>query len=218
MDKGWLVADDNKTPASSMYSQIIREIKRCHRLGKQPRFVKHGRGFVGLSTWVARGLIFEIENHNRKVRRELHKHLLNMEWDDFERLIARLLEEMDFDGIEVTEKVKDGGIDVRGTLVVGDVIRTQMAVQVKRWKRNVQTPTVQQVRGSLGPHEQGLIITTGDFTKGARKNAAKPELKPVALMNGEQLVALLVENRIGIDWQSHDLIELYDEDDPFNKR
>ena len=60
----------------------------------------------------------------------------------------------------------DGGIDVRGTLVVGDVIRTRMAVQVKRWKRNVQAPTVQQVRGSLGTHEQGLIVTTSDFRQG----------------------------------------------------
>jgi len=35
-----------------------------------------------------------------------------------------------------------------------------MAGQVKRWKRNVQAPMVRQVRGSLGTHEQGLIITT----------------------------------------------------------
>ena len=213
--EGWLIADDNKTPEASMYSQILREIERCNRRGEQPRFVKHGKGFVGLSRWMAKGLVFEIENHNKKVRKELHKHLLDMEWDDFESLIARLLGEMGFEGIEVTDKVKDGGIDVRGTLIVGYVIRTQMAVQVKRWKANVQTPTVQQVRGSLGPHEQGLIITTGGFTKGARENAAKPEFKPVALMNGEQLVTLLVENGIGIDRQSHDLIELYDDDDPF---
>jgi restriction system protein len=60
---------------------------------------------------------------------------------------------------------KDGGIDVRGALVVGDVIRTRLAVQVKRWKNNVQSPVIQQVRGSLGAHEQGLIITTSDFMR-----------------------------------------------------
>jgi restriction system protein len=65
-----------------------------------------------------------------------------------------------FEEVEVTSRTKDGGIDVRGTLVVGDVIRTRLAVQVKRWKQNVQSPVIQQVRGSLGAHEQGLIITT----------------------------------------------------------
>ena len=210
IEEGWLVSG-SLTPEASMYAQILTEIERCVRRGKQSRFVKHGKGFVGLSKWMARGLAFEIENHNRKVHKELHKRLLKMDWKDFERLTARLLAKIGFDEIEVTGKV-DGGIDVRGTLVVGDVIRIRMAVQVKRWKKeNVQTPIVQQVRGSLGPHEQGLIITTGDFSKGARENAAKPEFKPVALMNGKQLVALLVENGIGVELQSHDLIEL-DED------
>jgi restriction system protein len=67
-----------------------------------------------------------------------------------------------------------------------------MAIQVKRWKNNVQAPVVQQVRGSLGTHEQGLIITTSDFGKGARDEAARSDATPVALMNGEELVSLLV--------------------------
>ena len=73
-----------------------------------------------------------------------------------------------------------------------------MAVQVKRWKNNVQAPVVQQVRGSLGTHEQGLIVTTSDFTKGAREEAERPDATPVGLMNGELMVALLVEHGIGV--------------------
>jgi len=92
------------------------------------------------------------------------------------------------------------------------VIRTRMAVQVKKWKKNVQAPVVQQVRGSLGTHEQGLIITTSDFSPGARQEAARPDaVHTVALMNGEQLVVLLVENGIGVVRRSHDLIELNQE-------
>ena len=116
--------------------------------------------------------------------------------------------EMGFEDIEVTSRTKDGGIDVRGTLVVGDVIRTRMAIQVKKWRRNIQAPLVQQVRGSLGTHEQGLIITTSDFSAGARKEAARPDATPVALMNGEQLVLLLIENGIGVSRRSHELFEL----------
>jgi len=85
-----------------------------------------------------------------------------------------------------------------------------MAVQGKKWKpkNRVQAPVVQQVRGGLGTHEQGLIITTSDFSKGAREEAMRPNAVPVALMNGEQLVALLISNDIGITRRSHDIIEL----------
>ena len=67
------------------------------------------------------------------------------------------------------------------------------------------------MRGSLGTHEQGLIITTSDFSPGARKEAARPDAVPVALMNGEQLVMLLVENGIGVTRLSHEIVELPDE-------
>jgi restriction system protein len=93
------------------------------------------------------------------------------------------------------------------------VIRTRMAVQVKRWKGNVQAPIVQQVRGSLGTHDQGLIITTSNFSNGARDEAERPNAVPVALMNGEQLVALLVEHDIGVRRTSHHLIELAGNED-----
>jgi len=207
LELGWLDTK-GKTPEASMYAQILTEIRRYRKRGERPRFIQHGKGYVGLSRWMGRGLAFEIEQHNKKVRQALRKRLLAMDWGEFEELIARLLAEMGFEDIEMTRRSGDGGIDVRGTLVVGDVIRTRMAVQVKKWKRNVQAPVVQQVRGSLGTHEQGLIITTSDFSPGARKEAARPDAVPVALMNGEQLVMLLVENSIGVTRRSHDLIEL----------
>ena len=110
-------------------------------------------------------------------------------------------------------EIKDGGIDVRGTLVVGDVVRIKMAVQVKKWKlkNNILAPVVQQVRGSLGAHEQGLIITTSDFSAGAIKEAAQPDKTPIALMNGEQLVMLLMEHGIGVHRSTPDLFEIDEE-------
>lgn len=212
LEFGWL-STGGKTPEASMYAQIINEIKRYQRRGEQPRFKQHGRGFIGLTQWMEQGLSFEIEQHNKQVRKELHKRLLNMKWEDFEELIARLLAEIGFEEIEVTNPSKDGGIDVRGILVIGEVIRTRMAIQVKRWKRNVQSPAVQQVRGSLGAHEQGLIITTSDFSAGAYKEAARSDAIPVGLMNGEQLVLLLVENGLGVNHSSHELFELSEEND-----
>lgn len=207
LEHGWLDTA-GKTPEATMYAQIITEIKRNKKRGKQPRFAMHGKGYVGLAKWMGHGLTFEIEQHNAQIRKELHKRLFKLTSDGFEELIAQLLAEIGFEKIEVTSKSKDGGIDVRGTLVVGDVISTRMAIQAKKWKANVQAPTVQQVRGSLGAHEQGLIITTSDFSPGARKEAARPDATPVAIMNGEQLAMLLMAYGIGVSRSSTDLFDL----------
>jgi restriction system protein len=207
VERGWLQTE-GKTPEMTMYSQVISEIKRYKNRGEQPRFVKHGKGYFGLSRWMGEGLAFQIEQHNRGVHEALRQRLHEIDPGEFEELVGRLLAEVGFEDIEVTSRSSDGGIDVRGTLVVGDVIRTRMAVQVKRWRKNVQAQTVQQVRGSLGTHEQGLIVTTSDFSEGAREEAERPDAVPVALMNGEQLVALLVENEIHVTRIAHDIIEL----------
>ena len=209
LENGWVVTE-GKTPEASMYAQVLTEIKRCRKRDVPSRFVQHGRGFVGLTKWMGRGLAFDIEQHNKRVRQSMHKRLLAMDWGDFEDLVARLLVEIGFEDVEVTQRSGDKGIDVRGTLVVGEVIRTRMAVQAKKWKpeTRVDSPVIQQVRGSLGTHEQGLIITTSDFTTGARTEAARPNAVPVGLMNGQQLVALLAEYGIGITRRTHDIIEL----------
>jgi restriction system protein len=205
-----LLNTEGKTPEATMYAQILTEINRSRKRGKQPRFIQHGKGYVSLSQWFGRGLVFEIEKHNKDVRNKLHKKLFALKPAEFEELIGQLLAEVGFEEIEVTKRSNDGGIDVRGLLVVGEVIKIRMAVQAKRWKKgnNIQKPIVQQIRGSLGVHEQGLIITTSDFSPGARKEALRPDAVPVALMNGEELVALLVEHKIGITLQTHNLLEL----------
>ncbi|MBX0330696.1 restriction endonuclease [Oscillochloris sp. ZM17-4] len=208
-----IIASDGQTPASSMYAVILTEIDRALKRGEQPRFAKHGKGMVSLAAWEPVGLPAEIEQHNRAVRQRLRERLHTLAPSAFEDLIGQLLTKIGFENVTVTAASGDGGIDVRGTLVVGDVIRTRMAVQVKRWKRNVQAPVVQQVRGSLGAHEQGLIITTSDFSAGARSEAARPDATPVALMHGEQLVTLLIEHDIGVRRASYDLIELGEDEE-----
>ena len=202
-----LIGTAGKTPEATLRSAIAVEIERHERRGERPRFVRYERGFIGLSRWGRSGLAYEVEQHNRKIHRELLARVREMPPEKFETLIGTLLAKIGFDEVQVTARSGDGGIDVRGTLVVGGVIRTRMAVQVKRWKPNVLAPTVQQVRGSLGAHEQGLIITTSDFSQGARQEAERSDATPVALMNGEEMVGLLVEHNIGVRRVPADLLD-----------
>lgn len=210
LQEGWLNTG-GKTPEATMYALVISEIKRHRRRAEQPRFVRHGRGYVGLSKWQARGLAFEIARHKLQVGEVLRKKLLAMTPDKFEELIEQLLPEMGFEQVELTKSRADGGIDVRGALVVSDVIQIRLAAQVKRWKRNIHAPVVQQVRGSLGAHEQGLIITTSDFSSGAVREAAQADKTPIALMNGRQLVMLLMEHGIGVRRSTLDLFDIDEE-------
>jgi len=83
-----------------------------------------------------------------------------------------------------------------------------MAIQAKKWKQNIQAPVIQQVRGSLGTHEQGMIITTSDFSTGAVTEAARANAVPVALVNGTALVELLIEHEIMVTRVQYELINL----------
>ncbi len=211
-----LIKTKGLTPEATLYSQILSEIRRQARRGDMPRFIMQRGGLVSLSSWQpieAVGLASQIEQHNKQARKKFHEQLLSRDPKDFEELIGKLSNAMGFQDVTVTKYSGDNGIDVRGTLVVGDVIRVNMAVQVKRWKDNVLAPIVQQVRGSLGPHDQGLIITTSDFSPGAIEEARRTDRIPVALMNGDQLVALLVEHSIGVLRTPYQLIELGETDE-----
>jgi len=210
IEKGWLVTG-GKTPEATMYAQVITEIKRQQKRGERPRFVCHGQGLIGLSQWENDELASQIEQHNQQVRKALRERLLAMKPREFEELIPRLLAEMGLEMVGITKASGDGGIDVRGTMVIGMAIHIKMAVQVKKWKHNVQSPVVQQVRGSLGAHEQGLIITTSDFSPGAIKEAEQADKTPVFLMNGEKLVMLLTEYGIGVRRSTPDLFEIDEE-------
>jgi len=205
--KGWLTSG-GQTPEAIMAAQLSTEMKRSQSKGIRPRFVRHERGFYGLSRWMGKGLFYEIERHNQRIRKQLLGRIRKLPPAEFETLIGRLLTALNFEKVEVTKETGDGGIDVRGVLVVGEALPVRMAVQVKRWKNNVQAPTVQQVRGSLGAHEQGLIISTSGFSSGAQAEARRPDAPPVGLMDGERLVQLLVANDIGVHRANPDIIEL----------
>lgn len=204
-----LVDTSGKTPEATMYAQILTEVKRRRQRDEPQRFMLLGKGMVSLAKWQASGIAYQVDEANKKARETLLKHIKALPPYDFENMVSQLLLALGFEEVEVTNRSNDGGIDVRGTLVVGEVIRTRLAVQVKRWNRNVQSPVIQQVRGSLGTHEQGLIITTSDFSKGVREEATRANATPVGLMNGTQLVDLLIQNEIGITLTPLQLIQLY---------
>jgi restriction system protein len=208
-----LITTAGKTPEATLLAQIGTDIDRRERRGERPRFTRHGRGYIGLTRWTANGLAFQIAQHNDRVRQEMHARIRALSASEFEQLARTLLISMGLETVEVSGGSGDGGIDVRGVMVTGDVIRTRMAVQVKHWKKTVEPAVVREVRGSLGTHEQGLIITSSTFSKSARQEAERGNATPVGLMDGEQLVTLLIEHEIGVRRRQENILELETESD-----
>lgn len=207
--RGFLTTE-GLTPKQTMYVQLMTDVKRRHQRADEPRFTQYPKGIFGLARWIQTGLEAEIARHNRDVKEDLLKRLRKMDAYDFEKLVGTLLGAMGFENVVVTKRSKDGGIDVRGTLVANDVIRTDMAVQVKRWERNVRSPDVQKLRGALDPHERGLLITTSEYETGARTEATLPNRQPIGLMGGGHLIDLLIEHQIGVKRENPDLLEAVD--------
>lgn len=209
---GGLIRTGGKTPAATLNALVGTDIRQREARGERQRFVRPARGMIALAD-LPDDLFALIAKRNRDVRTRLLKQAREGSPANFEQLVATLLVKMGFADVEVTRLGGDGGVDVRGTLVVGDVVRVRMAVQAKRWQGNVLAPIVQQVRGSLGAHEQGLIITTSDFSRGAREEAARADASPVALMSGAQLAALMAEYEVGVQREEHVLLTLDDSEE-----
>jgi hypothetical protein len=197
-----------QTPEATMGSRLYVDTKR-----PGSRFRRVSRGVFALVEAQPGDITQRIETLNRKAQAELRKRLRSMPADRFEALIGELLIAIGFDEatVEVTRYGGDGGVDVRGVLNAGGVTEVNAAVQAKRWKRNIQVRTVRELRGSLTAQEQGIIITTSDFSSGARKEAEEAGKTRISLINCDQLLHLLIQHGIGVTQEQHTLLSLDEE-------
>ncbi len=140
------------------------------------------------------------ENHvETDWHEELLEVLLQMDASAFERLIQRLLREAGFIQVEVTGRSGDGGIDGRGIMRLGGLLSFHVLFQCKRYQGSVSASQVRDFRGALvGRADKGLLITTGNFTKDAMKEATRDGATPIDLIDGEQLIEKLKELRLGV--------------------
>ncbi|MBQ8479965.1 MAG: restriction endonuclease [Akkermansia sp.] len=209
IENGWLQSN-GLTPEASMGAQIYTYIKRCESQGRRSIF-SINKGYVSLTEWIGSPLEQQIEQHNENVRQELLNRVMNLEPVDFEKLVLRLLICMGFSQAEQTKPSGDHGIDVKGTLNIHDTINLKLAVQVKRWKNNIQAPHIQNLRGSLRTYEQGLFVTTSDFSKGAKEEAKRKDAHcDIALINGSKLIDNLVKYHLGVTLNRYHLLTLKD--------
>ncbi len=142
-------------------------------------------------------------------RKTLHQQLLTMTPDAFERLSKRVLRESGFVQVEVTGQTGDGGIDGKGIVKIQGILSYHVAFQCKRYKASVGSPVIRDFRGAMiGRADKGLFITTGTFTRDAKEEAIRPGTSPIDLIDGDDLVSMLKELRLGVNVKMVEEVEV----------
>jgi len=139
-----------------------------------------------------------VEEHTQEVRKELREHVMGMKPNHFEVFAGQLLQALGFTDVQITGRSGDGGIDGHGSLELG-VVRVKGAFQFKRWQQNVPRPIIDQFRGAItGFYDQGIFITTSDFSEEAKQASSRPGTIPIVMINGERIIDIMLEKGLGV--------------------
>lgn len=147
-----------------------------------------------------------LESSDQSLRRDLGQELLSRVKGCsprfFEKLVVDLLVAMGYGGSRIDAgqavgRSGDGGVD--GIIKEDKLGLDAVYLQAKRWEGTVGRPTVQEFAGSLDGYRarKGVLITTSGFSKEAKDYVDKIE-KKIVLIDGEQLVQLMIDHGVGV--------------------
>ena len=132
-------------------------------------------------------------------KEELLEILHGLDSAHFERLCQRVLRESGFTQVEVTGRTGDGGIDGTGTVKIGGLLSFPILFQCKKYQGSVGPTVVRDFRGAMvGRADRGLILTTGVFTREARKEANRDGAPHIDLVDRDVLLEKLKDLRLGV--------------------
>jgi restriction endonuclease Mrr len=198
-------------PYQSVYIAIQQKNQRLEELGERTIFItsREGEkwGWVRLrdTSDFAQGsdaheLEAKILNMNETVGGKVREWLQKMDWRTFEStFLMRVLEALGFQEVNITQPTRDGGADARVTYRRG-IVEARAIVSAKRWKtKSVALDEVQRLRGLKGDEDTAIIITIGQFTQDAEKEARPGQNQRVVyLIDGDKLIEICTRNRIGV--------------------
>ena len=126
----------------------------------------------------------------------------DMGWD-FEEFIKLLFIAMGLDDVTVTDRTRDGGIDLtalrRGVEGLSSMDEVQYVAQAKRYKPDTPAKLVdiRALRGVMPLSSKGVFVTTGRYTKDAREFAKADPARPILLLDGRAVVQLCIDHGLG---------------------
>ncbi len=142
---------------------------------------------------------------NSNLASDLMEEVMKFTPSDFEKLVVKLLLKMGYgSGIDnagfVTKATGDGGID--GIIKEDQLGFSSIFIQAKQWQPSakVDRPEVQKFAGALQGvrASKGLFITTAGFTNKAREYAENLHGSTIVLVDGGQLMKLMIKFNLGV--------------------
>lgn len=132
-------------------------------------------------------------------RSSLLNILQGLSGEGFERLCQRLLRESGFEAVTITGRSGDGGLDGIGILQMNPFVSFKVLFQCKRYLGVVNASQVRDFRGAMmGRADKGIILTTGNFTSDAKKEAVRDGVPPIELVDSEKLLDMFEELQLGL--------------------
>jgi len=142
-------------------------------------------------------------------KEKLLQTILEISPSSFEKLTQRLLRESGFVEVEVTGRSGDGGIDGKGIAKMSGLLSFHVIFQCKRYKGSITPSQIRDFRGAMqGRADKGIFITTGNFTRDARKEATRDGAPPIDLIDGEMLCEKLKEFSLGVKTRIVEEVEI----------
>lgn len=134
----------------------------------------------------------------------------------FEGLVIDLLRAMGYgashaEASQLLGRSGDAGLD--GVIRQDRLGLEAVYIQAKRWDNTVGRPAVQAFAGSLqgARAHKGVMLTTATFSQEARDFVRGIEMR-IALIDGSELVALMIEHDIGVSKETMVEIKRLDND------
>ena len=144
---------------------------------------------------------------------ELHRRLIGLDYPAFARCVCRLLEALGYEDVRLAGRHEwkgynrpgGGGYDLEA-LLPGGVAPRRVVAQIKQFDGlHVHQRNVDELRGAClrAGAAEALLVTTSVFSDVVSRSAAARDpagtpVAPVRLIDGQDLLGLLIRHRLGV--------------------
>lgn len=121
----------------------------------------------------------------------------------FEDFLREYLLKIGLDEVEVTQRSRDGGIDLKairkGIGNFSEIDTIHYYIQAKKYvpNKSIGVKTIRELKGTIPFGYKGMLITTAHFTDDAYKESLNDPSKPAVLIDGKLLITSCIDNEIG---------------------
>ena len=152
------------------------------------------------------------------LQKQLREKLLSLPLPIFERLVLKVIQQSGYSNVRLVEKMDSrgrtliGGLDLKAYCQT-DISQSLTIAQIKRHKAPVPRRFVDELRGAMlrTGAKHGLLITTLACSKAAHQAAQAIPMLPITILEGNSLIDLLIDRRIGVEQQTVQRLVLSDE-------